>query len=125
MEQTEDGIRIARAWIACDMGIALDRSIVEAQMVGGMIYGLSAACFGEITFAEGRVEQQNFPDYDGLRIHNTPVTEVSVLETNAHMGGAGEPGTPPSMPALGNALFDLTGRRARSLPLMHDFDLLV
>ncbi|TMV12797.1 xanthine dehydrogenase family protein molybdopterin-binding subunit [Arenibacterium halophilum] len=125
VEQTEDGIRIARAWIACDMGIALDRSIVEAQMVGGMIYGLSAACFGEITFAEGRVEQQNFPDYDGLRIHNTPVTEVSVLETNAHMGGAGEPGTPPSMPALGNALFDLTGRRARSLPLMHDFDLLV
>ncbi|MEC7259230.1 MAG: molybdopterin cofactor-binding domain-containing protein, partial [Pseudomonadota bacterium] len=125
VEQTEDGIRIARAWIACDMGIALDRSIVEAQMVGGMIYGLSAACFGEITFADGRVEQQNFPDYDGLRIHNTPVTEVSILETNAHMGGAGEPGTPPSMPALGNALYDLTGRRARSLPLMHDFDLLV
>ncbi|MEX0350375.1 MAG: molybdopterin cofactor-binding domain-containing protein [Paracoccaceae bacterium] len=122
----EDGtIRINKAWIACDMGLALDPNTVEAQMVGGMIYGLSAACYGEITFSEGEVEQWNFPDYDALRIHTTPVTEVRVLETNRHMGGAGEPGTPPSMPALGNALFDLTGRRARTLPLSHSFNLLI
>ncbi len=121
----EDGsIRINRAWIACDMGIALDPSIVEAQMIGGMIYGLSAAVMGAITFADGEVEQGNFPDYDALRMHNTPVTEVRILETNKHMGGAGEPGTPPAMPALANALFDLTGTRARSLPLMDQFDLL-
>ncbi|MFK7752834.1 MAG: molybdopterin cofactor-binding domain-containing protein [Sedimentitalea sp.] len=122
----EDGaIRINKAWIACDMGLALDRNIIEAQMVGGMIYGLSAACFGEITFADGMVEQENFPDYDGLRMHTTPLTEVTILETNPHMGGAGEPGTPPAMPALGNALFDLTGTRARSLPLSKTFDLLI
>ncbi|MCL6285291.1 molybdopterin-dependent oxidoreductase [Ruegeria sp. 2012CJ41-6] len=122
----EDGtIRISKAWIACDMGLALDPGTVEAQMVGGMIYGLSAACFGEVTFADGEVEQYNFPDYDAIRIHNVPETEVRILETNRHMGGAGEPGTPPSMPALGNALFDLTGQRARSLPLSHSFDLLV
>lgn len=122
----EDGtIRIAKAWIACDMGTALDRSIIEAQMIGGMIYGLSAASFGEITFADGAVEQTNFPDYDALRMHNTPETEVAIFETNAHMGGAGEPGTPPSMPALGNALFDLTGRRARDLPFSKSFDLLM
>ncbi|MFA3917529.1 xanthine dehydrogenase family protein molybdopterin-binding subunit [Ruegeria hyattellae] len=122
----EDGtIRINKAWIACDMGLALDPNTVEAQMVGGMIYGLSAACFGEITFADGEVEQYNFPDYDALRMHTTPVTEVRVLETNRHMGGAGEPGTPPAMPALGNALFDLTGQRARTLPLSHSFDLLI
>lgn len=122
----EDGtIRISRAWIACDMGIALDRNIVEAQMIGGMLFGLSAACFGEITFADGQVEQQNFPDYDVIRMHTAPVTEVSILETNAHMGGAGEPGTPPSMPALGNALFDLTGTRARELPFSKTFDLLI
>ncbi|MBO9450201.1 xanthine dehydrogenase family protein molybdopterin-binding subunit [Tropicibacter sp. R16_0] len=122
----EDGtIRINKAWIACDMGLAIDPHVVKAQMFGGMMYGLSAACFGEITFDEGEVEQWNFPDYDALRMHTAPQVEVEVLETNRFMGGAGEPGTPPSMPALGNALFDLTGTRARSLPLSHSFDLLI
>ncbi len=122
----EDGsIRIDRAWMACDVGTALDPSIIEAQMFGGLNYGLSAACFGEITFTDGAVDQLNFPDYDALRMHNAPEVEVRVLETNDHMGGAGEPGTPPGMSALANAIFDLTGKRARSLPLMHDFDLLV
>ncbi len=122
----EDGaIRIAKAWIACDVGLALDPGTVEAQMFGGMIYGLSAAVMGEITFADGEVEQYNFPDYDALRMHNTPDTEVQVLETNQHLGGVGEPGTPPAMPALGNALFDLTGERARTLPLINQFNLLI
>jgi isoquinoline 1-oxidoreductase beta subunit len=58
-------------------------------------------------------------------MHTAPQVEVRVLETNRHMGGAGEPGTPPSMPALGNALFDLTGKRARTLPLNTQFDLLI
>lgn len=122
----EDGtIRINKAWIACDMGLALDPENVKAQMFGGMMYGLSAACFGEITFSEGEVEQFNFPDYEAIRMHTAPMVEVRVLETNRHMGGAGEPGTPPSMPALGNALFDLTGERARSLPLINQFDILI
>ncbi|WP_170525274.1 xanthine dehydrogenase family protein molybdopterin-binding subunit [Ruegeria arenilitoris] len=122
----EDGtIRISKAWIACDMGLALDPENVKAQMFGGMMYGLSAACYGEITFADGEVEQYNFPDYDALRMHTAPQVEVKVLETNRFMGGAGEPGTPPSMPALGNALFDLTGQRARTLPLNKQFNLLV
>ena len=125
VRDTEDGIAMNRAWIAADVGVALDPRNLEAQLTGGMVYGLSAACFGEITFAEAAVEQQNFPDYDALRIHNTPATEVRILQNQEHISGAGEPGTPPSMPALANALFDLTGKRARSLPLMHDFDLLV
>ena len=121
----EDGtIRIRKAWIACDVGTALDPSIIEAQMESGLIYGLSAACFGEITFAGGEVEQFNFPDYDALRLHNAPEIETRILETNPYLGGVGEPGTPPSMPALGNALFDLTGKRARTLPLSKEFDLL-
>lgn len=120
----EDGmIRLTNAWIAADMGIALDPRNVEAQMFGGMVYGLSAAMFGEITFDDGGVEQQNFPDYDALRMHTMPKVEVQVLETQAHLGGAGEPGTPPAAPALANAIFDLTGKRPRRLPLMHDFDL--
>jgi isoquinoline 1-oxidoreductase beta subunit len=122
----EDGsIRMNRAWIAADLGTVLDPGNLEAQLYGGMIYGLSAAAFGEITFADGAVEQQNFPDYDALRIHNAPITEVKVMESGGHIGGAGEPGTPPSMSALTNAIFDLTGKRARTLPLMHEFDLLI
>ncbi|MBB97201.1 MAG: isoquinoline 1-oxidoreductase [Rhodobacteraceae bacterium] len=123
--QTDAGIRINKVWVACDVGLALDPSIVRAQMMSGVIFGLSAAAMGEITFADGAVEQQNFYDYDALRMHTAPAVEVAILENKTHLSGAGEPGTPPSMPALGNALFDLTGTRARSLPLMHSFDLLM
>lgn len=110
-------LRLTRAWIACDPGRALDPAIVEAQMVSGLVYGLSAAIWGEITFADGMVEQANFPDYEALRMHTTPRVEVRILENNPHMGGAGEPGTPPAAPALANAVFALTGRRIRELPL--------
>ena len=121
----EDGtIRINRAWIAADVGQILDPGIVETQLIGGMIYGLSAAVHGQITFENGAVEQENFPDYDAMRMHNTPQTSVRILETKKHISGVGEPGTPPSMPALGNALFDLTGQRARQLPLIEQFDIL-
>ncbi|SFS14254.1 xanthine dehydrogenase family protein molybdopterin-binding subunit [Yoonia litorea] len=125
VEDTGNGIKINNVWIACDVGTALDPSIIEAQMVSGAIYGLSAAMQGEITFADGEVEQGNFYDYDALRMHNTPAFEVSILEDNPFMGGVGEPGTPPSMSALGNALFDLTGTRARELPLINTFDLIL
>ncbi len=122
----DDGsTHITNAWIACDVGQAIDPEIVKAQMFGGMAYGLSAACFGEITFADGAAEQGNFPDYDAIRMHTMPRTEVQVLETQTQLGGVGEPGTPPAAPALANALFDLTGKRARQLPLMHEFDLRV
>ncbi len=122
----EDGtIRITNAWIACDPGTALDPGIIEAQMISGLIYGLSAAVQGEITFSGGEVDQFNFPDYDALRMHNAPRIEVRILENNHLMGGIGEPGTPPAAPALANALFDLTGIRARELPLNKSFDLLL
>ncbi len=125
VEDTGNGIRINKCWIACDVGTALDPSIIEAQMVSGAVYGFSAAMQGEVTFSDGAAEQYNFYDYDALRMHNTPDFEVRILETNPHMGGVGEPGTPPSMPALGNALFDLTGTRARELPLIKTFDLIL
>lgn len=122
----QDGqIRITKAWIAADLGLAVDPQNIEAQMFGGLAYGLSAACFGEITFDGGAVEQENFPDYDAMRMPSMPQVEVAVLQNQKHMGGAGEPGTPPAAPALANAIFDLTGQRARRLPLMHDFDLLI
>jgi isoquinoline 1-oxidoreductase subunit beta len=118
-------VRINKVWIACDVGTALNPDTIKAQMISGAIYGLSAAVMGEITFTDGAVDQGSFPDYDALRMHNTPAFEVQVLETGPHLTGVGEPGTPPSMPALANALFDLTGRRATRLPLIRDFDLLL
>lgn len=122
----EDGdIRISKVWIACDVGTALDPEIIKAQMISGAIYGLSAAVQGEITFEDGEAQQYNFPDYDALRMHTVPDFEVAILENGAHIGGVGEPGTPPSMPALGNALFNLTGTRARSLPFINTFDLML
>ncbi|MCB1390144.1 MAG: xanthine dehydrogenase family protein molybdopterin-binding subunit [Rhodobacteraceae bacterium] len=123
IEVVQEGpaIRIARGWIACDPGIAIDPQNLRAQMEGGMIYGLSAAVHGQITFADGMVEQQNFPDTDGLRMSGAPRIEVRILQDNPHIGGAGEPGTPPAAPALANALFALTGTRARTLPLDQTF----
>jgi isoquinoline 1-oxidoreductase beta subunit len=125
VEDTGNGIRINKCWIACDVGTALDPSIIEAQMTSGAIFGFSAAMQGEITFSDGQAEQYNFYDYDALRMHNVPEFEVRILETNPFISGVGEPGTPPSMPALGNALFDLTGIRARELPLNKTFDLIL
>ncbi|WP_295074284.1 molybdopterin cofactor-binding domain-containing protein [Tabrizicola sp.] len=120
VQDTPVGIKLTRAWIACDPGLAMDPGIVEAQMTGAMIYGLSAAVQGAITFADQSVVEQNFPDYEPLRMHTTPRFEVKVLQNNGtfgHIGGVGEPGTPPAAPALANALYDLTGTRARTLPL--------
>ncbi len=125
VRDTGDGIALHKCWIACDVGTALDPSIIEAQMVSGAIYGFSAAIQQEITFDGGAVEQANFYDFDAMRIHAAPAFEVRVLEVQERLGGVGEPGTPPAAPALANALFDLTGRRARQLPLIRDFDLLI
>jgi len=125
VEDTGNGIKINKCWIAADLGVVLDPRIVETQMISGVIYGLSAAMQGEITFSDGMVEQENFYDYDALRMHTVPKFEVRLLENNLFLGGAGEPSTPPSMPALGNALFDLTGTRARELPLIKTFDLIL
>ncbi|MDG4649952.1 molybdopterin-dependent oxidoreductase [Roseibacterium sp. SDUM158017] len=110
-------VLIDRAWIACDVGTALDPGIIRQQMESGLIYGLSAAALEEITFDGGEVQQWNFPDHDALRLHTCPEIEVRILETQDHLGGVGEPATPPSMPALANAVFDLTGERIRDLPL--------
>ena len=82
-----------------------------------MIYGLSAAITGEITFADGVVQQTNFPDNDPLRLYQCPPIAVRILENGPKIRGIGEPGTPPAAPALANAIFALTGQRIRSLPL--------
>lgn len=115
--QTASGIQITRAFVAADPGRVLDPAIVRAQLESGLIYGLSAAVSEAITFADGAVEQANFPDYDALRMATTPRIDTVILQDNPHMGGVGEVATPPAAPALANAIFDLTGQRLRDLPL--------
>ncbi len=119
VEQTDAGLRMTNAWAAVDLGIALDPSIITAQVQGGMVYALSAAINGEITFAGGRVEQQTFWDYEPLRFSQCPPIAVRILENGPKIKGIGEPGTPPAAPALANAIFALTGQRIRKLPLKH------
>lgn len=114
---TDDGIRIEKVWCAADFGIALDPENLEAQMMSGIIFGLSAAIGQEITFDDGAVEQGNFDSYDAMRMNQAPEIEVRVLQASGKMGGAGEPGTPPSLPALANAIYAATGKRIRQLPL--------
>jgi isoquinoline 1-oxidoreductase beta subunit len=120
--QTPAGLRMTNAWAAVDVGVALDPANIEAQVQGGMIYGLSAAISGEITFANGYVQQTNFPDYDGLRMWQCPPIAVQILENGTKIRGIGEPGTPPAAPALANAIFALTGQRIRALPLNKAID---
>lgn len=115
--ETPQGIRIEKVWIVADVGTALDPGIIEAQLTSGAIFGLSAAMGQEITFADGMVEQSNFHDFDAMRMSQCPQFEVAILENAPQMGGVGEIGTPPSLPALANAVFALTGRRIRNLPL--------
>ena len=116
-EEDDGAIRIEKVWCAADPGIVLDPSIFEAQMVSGIVYGLSSALGQEITFSDGMVDQSNFHDYDAMRINQCPDIEVAILTNSDHMGGAGEPSTPPSIPALANAVFALTGKRIRQMPL--------
>lgn len=123
VHQTDDGIKIAKAWIAADPGIALDPKNIEAQLFGAMAYGLSAAVHQKITFVDGAAEQLNFYDYDAIRMNTMPeIVDIRILENGHRISGIGEPGTPPAAAALANALFDLTGTRARKLPLAETFD---
>ncbi len=117
IEDTAQGLRLTGAWIVADVGIALDPGIIQAQLSGGMVFGLSAAMTGQVTFAEGRPEQANYWDFDPLRMRQCPPITVRILESGAPIRGIGEPGTPPAAPALANAIFALTGKRIRTLPL--------
>jgi len=114
----EDGkIRVHRMTCAVDCGVCVNPLGVAAQMESGVAFGLSAALHSELTMKEGRVQESNFHDYPILRIHEMPKVEVHIVESREKSGGAGEPGTPPVAPAVANAVFALTGKRLRELPL--------
>ncbi|MBU6319342.1 MAG: molybdopterin-dependent oxidoreductase [Alphaproteobacteria bacterium] len=118
VEIAADGrIRTPRVWVAADPGLAVNPDGFAQQMESGVIYGLSAALYGEITFEDGQAVQSNFWDYPVLRMGESPRIEVRILQSGARTGGAGEPGTPPVAAAVANAVFAASGVRVRSLPL--------
>ena len=109
--------RVHRVVCAVDCGPVVNPGIVEAQMQSAIVYGLTAALSGEITIDHGRVQQSNFHNYQMLRMNEMPVVEVYIVPSSDSQGGVGEPGTPPIAPAVCNAIFALTGKRIRRLPI--------
>ncbi len=110
-------VDVHRVTTAADCGMAVNPDGFKAQMEGAIIFGLSAALYGEITIDHGAVVQQNFPDYDMVRLAECPAIDVYIHESDAPLGGAGEPGIPPVAPAVTNAIFAATGVRLRELPI--------
>jgi len=122
VSKSDDGIKIENVWCAADVGLALDPGIIKAQLESAIIYGLSSAMDQEITFKDGMVEQTNFDSYDAMRMAQCPKIHTAILEEAEHMGGVGEIGTPPSIPALANAIYTATGKRIRTMPLSNEVE---
>jgi len=119
VEITDDGrVKVHRFTTAADCGSVVNPNGFKAIMESGIIFGLSATLFDEITIDRGAVVQQNFPDYPVVHLAECPTIEVYVHESDAPLGGAGEPGVPPVAPALTNAIFAATGVRIRELPVV-------
>jgi isoquinoline 1-oxidoreductase subunit beta len=110
-------VTVRRVTAAADCGMAVNPDGFKAQIEGGIIFGLSAALYGQITIEQGAVVERNFPDYRMVSLADCPDIEVHICESDAPLGGAGEPGTPPAAPALTNAIHAATGVRLRSLPI--------
>jgi isoquinoline 1-oxidoreductase beta subunit len=110
-------VRVPNVWVAADPGLVVNPDGFVQQMESGVIFGLTAALYGEISFKAGRAVQQNFTDYPMVKMADCPRIEVRILESGAKTGGAGEVATPPIAAAVANALFAATGNRVRDLPL--------
>lgn len=115
---TETGqVRVHRVTCAIDCGRAINPDTVAAQVESGIIFGLTAALYGEITIDQGRVMQNNFTDYEMITLRDSPEIDIVTIESGAALGGLGEPATPPIAAAVANAVYILTGQRVRELPL--------
>ena len=113
----EKEFKIDKFYCAIDCGNYVNPAIVESQVQSGVIFGLTAALYGEITWDKGAVMQQNFPQYEMVRLGVCPEIDVHIMDVDEYPGGVGEPGTPPAAPALVNAIFAATGKMERNLPL--------
>ena len=110
-------VRVRRVVCAVDCGTVVNPDIVRAQIQSGIVFGITAALYGEITLKNGRVEQTNFDTYQMLRINEAPAIEVHIVESSEPPGGMGECGTSAVVPAMANAIFAATGKRLRKMPV--------
>ncbi len=110
-------LKVHRVVCVVDCGRIVNPTIVEAQVQGSIVFGLTAALFGEVNIEGGKVREQNFDGYRMLRIHEVPEIEVHLMESDDKPGGMGEPATALVAPAVCNAIFAATGKRLRSLPI--------
>jgi len=110
-------VRVRRVVCAADCGTVVNPDTVQAQIQSGIVFGATAALYGEITLKNGRVEQSNFDSYQVLRINEAPVIEVHVVQSSEPPGGMGETGTSAAVPAIANAIFAATGKRLRKMPV--------
>jgi isoquinoline 1-oxidoreductase beta subunit len=110
-------LTVLRAVAAIDAGTVVNPDRVKSQTEGAIMFGLSLAMMGEISFKEGKVQQSNFHDYPMLRMTQCPDIDVTVIASDAPPGGVGEPGVPPVAPSLTNAIFAASGIRIRDLPV--------
>ena len=118
VEVAKDGsVQVKRVVCAVDCGQVVNPDTVRAQLESGVIFGITAALYGEVTLKDGRVEQSNFDNYRMLRMDQAPTIEVYIVESLEAPGGMGEPGTSALAPAVANAVFAATGKRLRKLPL--------
>lgn len=114
---TDGVVRVRRVVCAVDCGIVVNPDTVEAQIESGVMFGITAALYGNITVKDGRVEQTNFDTYQILRLDEAPKVEVHILQSQELPGGIGETATSAIVPAVTNAIFAATGKRLRKLPV--------
>lgn len=115
-------VQVHKVTCAVDCGEAINLDNIESQIESAVIYGMTAACYGEITVENGQVVEGNFPDYEMVRLAEVPDIDIHIIESGAPLGGLGEPGLPPIAPAMTNALYALSGQRVRKLPIKnYDF----
>lgn len=118
VEVSKDGaVRVRRVVCAVDCGTVINPDTVQAQIQGAVIFGITAALYGQITLKDGRVEQTNFDTYQALRMNEAPEIEVYIIPSSEPPGGMGETGTSAIVPAVTNAIFAATGKRLRKLPV--------
>jgi isoquinoline 1-oxidoreductase beta subunit len=110
-------VRVHRVVCAVDCGVAINPSMIEAQMEGGIVFGLTAALKASISFKGGRAQETNFNRYPLLRMDEAPLVEVHIAHSTNPPGGIGEMSNPVIMPAVANAIFALTGKRVRRVPI--------
>jgi isoquinoline 1-oxidoreductase beta subunit len=110
-------VKVDRVYVVVDTGVVVNPDTVVAQMQSGVIFGITAVLWGEITLDKGRVQQSNFDSYRIMRIDEAPKIEVEIIKSGENPGGIGEPGTSGLAPAVLNAVFAATGVRLRKTPI--------